>query len=38
LESFWPTYSAFHLYYPSRVHVSRKLRVFIDFFRERHAL
>jgi DNA-binding transcriptional LysR family regulator len=38
LESFWPTYSAFHLYYPSRVHVPRKLRVFIDFFRERHAL
>jgi DNA-binding transcriptional LysR family regulator len=37
LEDFWPTFSAFHLYYPSRVHVPRKLRVFIDFFRERHA-
>jgi len=38
LENFWPTFGAFHLYYPSRVHVPRKLRVFIDFFRERHAL
>jgi DNA-binding transcriptional LysR family regulator len=37
LEAFWPTFSAFHLYYPSRVHVPRKLRVFIDFFRERHV-
>lgn len=37
LEDFWPTFGAFHLYYPSRIHVPRKLRVFIDFFRERHA-
>jgi DNA-binding transcriptional LysR family regulator len=34
LEDYWPTFGAFHLYYPSRVHVPRKLRVFIDFFQE----
>ena len=37
LEAHWPTYAPFHVYYPSRVHMPRKLRVFIDFFRERHA-
>jgi DNA-binding transcriptional LysR family regulator len=37
LKDYWPTFGALHLYYPSRVHVPRKLRVFIDFFRERHA-
>lgn len=37
LEAHWPTYAPFHVYYPSRMHVPRKLRVFIDFFRERHA-
>ncbi|MET0936136.1 MAG: LysR family transcriptional regulator [Luteibacter sp.] len=37
LEDYWPTFGALHLYYPSRVHVPRKLRVFIDFFRERNA-
>lgn len=37
LTDYWPTYGAFHLYYPSRVHMPRKLRVFVDFLRERHA-
>ncbi|QWT18863.1 LysR family transcriptional regulator [Bacillus sp. NP157] len=37
LMDYWPTYGAFHLYYPSRVHMPRKLRVFVDFLRDRHA-
>lgn len=37
LEEYWPTYSPFHVYYPSRMHMPRKLRVFIDFLRERHG-
>lgn len=37
LEAFWPTYGPFHLYYPSRLHMPRKLRVFADFLRERHG-
>jgi DNA-binding transcriptional LysR family regulator len=37
LTDYWPTFGAFHLYYPSRVHMPRKLRVFVDFLRERHA-
>ncbi|MCF7533707.1 LysR family transcriptional regulator [Pseudomonas petrae] len=35
LEPFWPGVSPFHLYYPSRIHVPRKLRAFIDFMRAR---
>lgn len=38
LTDYWPTFGAFHLYYPSRVHMPRKLRVFIDFLRQRHAM
>ncbi|MHC6226120.1 LysR family transcriptional regulator [Pseudomonas sp. X10] len=34
LEPWWPSVSLFHLYYPSRTHVPRKLRAFIDFMRE----
>lgn len=37
LTDYWPTFGAFHLYYPSRVHMPRKLRVFIDFLRQCHA-
>lgn len=37
LEAYWPTFAPFHVYYPSRVNMPRKLRVFIDFLRERHA-
>lgn len=36
LQAYWPTYSPFHVYYPSRMHMPRKLRVFIDYLRERH--
>lgn len=36
LERYWPVYGAFHVYYPSRVHMPRKLRVFIDFLKSRH--
>lgn len=38
LEDFWPTFGAFHIYYPSRIHMPRKLRVFIDFLREKTSL
>ncbi len=31
LKSWWPTFPGFYLYHPSRTHVPRKLRVFIDF-------
>jgi DNA-binding transcriptional LysR family regulator len=37
LQDYWPTFSPFHVYYPSRMHMPRKLRVFIDFLRERHV-
>lgn len=33
LEPWWPNVSPFYLYYPSRTHVPRKLRAFIDFMR-----
>jgi DNA-binding transcriptional LysR family regulator len=35
LKPWWPTVSPFYLYYPSRTHVPRKLRAFIDFMRAR---
>jgi DNA-binding transcriptional LysR family regulator len=35
LKPWWPTFPGFYLYYPSRVHVPRKLRVFIEFFQGR---
>lgn len=35
LKPWWPTFTGFYLYYPSRAHVPRKLRVFIDFMRGR---
>lgn len=31
LKPWWPTFPGFYLYYPSRMHVPRKLRVFVDF-------
>lgn len=38
LESWWPRFDGFHLYYPSRLHVPRKLRSFIDFMQSRHPV
>lgn len=35
LKPFWPDVSPFYLYYPSRTHVPRKLRAFIDFMKAR---
>ncbi|GGM20030.1 LysR family transcriptional regulator [Pseudomonas asuensis] len=35
LRPWWPSVSPFYLYYPSRVHVPRKLRAFIDFMNAR---
>ena len=35
LKAWWPTFPGFYLYYPSRVHVPRKLRVFIEFMQAR---
>lgn len=35
LKPWWPTFNGFYLYHPSRAHVPRKLRVFIDFMQER---
>jgi DNA-binding transcriptional LysR family regulator len=35
LKAWWPTFPGFHLYHPSRAHVPRKLRVFIDFLKHR---
>jgi len=35
LEPWWPSVSPFHLYYPSRMHIPRKLSAFIDFMRAR---
>ncbi|MFD1841437.1 LysR family transcriptional regulator [Paracidovorax cattleyae] len=31
LEAWWPAFPGYYLYYPTRVHVPRKLRAFIDF-------
>ena len=36
LESWWPRFDGFHIYYPSRRHVPLKLRAFIDFMQSRH--
>lgn len=35
LKPWWPTVSSFHIYYPSRLHMPRKLRVLIDFVQAR---
>ena len=35
LIPWWPTFPGFYLYYSSRLHVPRKLKVFIDFMQER---
>lgn len=35
LQPWWPSFAGYYLYYPSRVLVPRKLRVFIDFMQER---
>lgn len=35
LKDWWPTFPSFFLYYPSRAHMPRKLRVFIDFMQAR---
>jgi DNA-binding transcriptional LysR family regulator len=35
LRPWWPTFPGFHLYHPSRAHVPRKLRAFIDFMQQR---
>ncbi len=37
LKPWWPTFPGFCLYHPSRTHVPRKLRVFIDFMQARLA-
>lgn len=37
LEPWWPDFPGFHLYYSSRVHMPRKLRVFIDFMQAKHT-
>lgn len=38
LKPWWPTRTGFHIYYSSRLHLPRKLRVFIDFIRSRNGL
>jgi DNA-binding transcriptional LysR family regulator len=35
LEDWWPSFPGFYLYFPSRLHLPRKLRVFIDFMQAR---
>ncbi|MES3023072.1 MAG: LysR family transcriptional regulator [Pseudomonadota bacterium] len=35
LKPWWPSFPGFYLYHSSRLHVPRKLRVFIDFMQER---
>lgn len=35
LADWWPTFPGFYLYYASRLHVPRKLRVFADFMQQR---
>lgn len=37
LQDWWPTFPGFHLYYPNRQLLPRKLRVFIDFLQQRNA-
>lgn len=37
LESWWPRFPGFYIYYPSRAQMPRKLRVFIEFLQARHA-
>ena len=37
LKTWWPEFGRFHLYYASRTHMPRKLRVFIDFMQARWA-
>jgi DNA-binding transcriptional LysR family regulator len=37
LRDWWPTFPGFYLYYASRLHVPRKLRVFTAFLQERLA-
>ncbi|MDB5928819.1 MAG: LysR family transcriptional regulator, partial [Polaromonas sp.] len=37
LRDWWPTFPGFYLYYPSRAHMPRKLRVFIDFMQRCNA-
>ena len=37
LKAWWPRFPGFHLYHPSRVHMPRKLRAFIDFMQRAHA-
>ncbi len=36
LEKYWPSFPGFYLYYPSRQHMPRKLRVFIDYMQEKN--
>jgi DNA-binding transcriptional LysR family regulator len=38
LRPYWPTFAGFFLYCASRAHMPRKLRVFIDFMRERNRV
>ena len=35
LKPWWPTFPGFYLYYPSRAHMPRKLRAFIDFMQQK---
>lgn len=35
LKPWWPTFPGFCLYYPSRAHMPRKLRAFIDFMQQK---
>ncbi|MEO7853297.1 MAG: LysR substrate-binding domain-containing protein [Rubrivivax sp.] len=35
LKAWWPTFPGFYPYHPSRTHMPRRLRVFIDFMRGR---
>jgi DNA-binding transcriptional LysR family regulator len=37
LEPWWPTFPGFYLYHPSRAQIPRKLQVFIEFLKKRHA-
>ncbi len=38
LEEYWPSFPGFYLYYPSRQHMPRKLRVFIDYMQEKNRV
>ncbi|MGK3116242.1 LysR family transcriptional regulator [Candidatus Pantoea formicae] len=35
LEAWWPTYSAFYIYYDSRLHIPSKLKAFLGFMKGR---